>query len=144
MRLITQNAKVEALRRAPLFDGLSRAELARLARVTEDVEVPAGTAVCREGQIGREFFVIVDGEVAVTRRGRRLATQRRGDFFGEIALLENLPRTATVTASSPLRLFVLTRPSFHRLLDDAPNVERKVLRALARRVVALSRDPSLV
>jgi CRP/FNR family transcriptional regulator, cyclic AMP receptor protein len=144
MRPITQNAKLEALRRAPLFEGLSRAELVRLARVTEDVEVPAGTALCREGQIGREFFVIVDGEVAVTRRGRRLATQRRGDFFGEIALLENIPRTATVTASSPLRFFVLTRPSFHRLLGDAPNVERKVLRALARRVVALSRDPSLV
>jgi CRP/FNR family transcriptional regulator, cyclic AMP receptor protein len=143
MRRIPQNTKVEALGRAPLFQGLSRADLVRLARVTEDVEVPAGTALCREGQLGQEFFVIVDGEAAVTRRGRRLAMQRPGDFFGEIALLENIPRTATVTASTPLRFFVLTGPSFRRLLDEAPNVERKVLRALARRVVALSRDPAL-
>jgi CRP-like cAMP-binding protein len=143
MRRISQNTKVEALGRAPLFEGLARADLVRLARVTEDVEVPAGTALCREGQLGQEFFVIVDGEAAVTRRGRRLATQRPGDFFGEIALLENIPRTATVTATTPLRFFVLTGQSFRRLLDEAPNVERKVLRALARRVVALSRDPAL-
>ena len=144
MRLFSQNTKVESLKRAPLFEGLSGAELMRLARMTEDVEVPAGKVLCREGQIGQEFFVIVDGEAAVTRRGRHLVTQRAGDFFGEIALLENIPRTATVTARIPLRFFVLTRQSFRRLLDDAPRAERKVLRALARRVVALSRDPALV
>jgi CRP/FNR family cyclic AMP-dependent transcriptional regulator len=143
MRLISQNAKVEALRRAPLFEGLSRAELVRLAEVTEDVEVPPGTALCREGQLGQEFFVIVDGEAAVTRRGRRVATQRGGDFFGEIALLETIPRTATVTASTALRFFVLGGESFRQLLDEAPSVERKVLRALARRILALSRDPAL-
>jgi potassium-dependent mechanosensitive channel len=73
--------------------------------VSHDDEVPAGTVLCREGEIGREFFVIVDGEAAVTRRGRRLVTQRAGDFFGEIALLENVHRTATVTARTPLRFF---------------------------------------
>ena len=144
MRPISQNTKVEALRRAPLFEGLSRADLVRLARMAEDVEVPAGTKLCREGQLGQEFFVIVEGEATVTRRGRHLADQRGGDFVGEIALLENIPRTATVTASTALRLLVLTGPSFRRLLDAAPNVERKVLRALARRVVALSRDPALL
>lgn len=140
---MSQNDKVDALRRAPLFEGLSRAELVRLARVTEDVEVPAGTALCREGQLGREFFVIIEGEAEVTRRGRRLATQRSGDFFGEIALVESVPRTATVTASTSVRFFVLTGESFRRLLQEAPRVERKVLRALARRVLALSRDPTL-
>jgi CRP-like cAMP-binding protein len=95
MRLFSQNTKVESLKRAPLFEGLSGAELVRLARMTEDVEVPAGKVLCREGQIGQEFFVIVDGEAAVTRSARHLVTQRAGDFFGEIALLEDIPRTAT-------------------------------------------------
>jgi CRP/FNR family transcriptional regulator, cyclic AMP receptor protein len=144
MKLFTQDTKVAALRGAPLFDGLSGADFVRLARVTEDIEVPPGKVLCREGDIGREFFVIIDGEAAVTRRGRHLVTQRAGDFFGAIALLENVPRTATVTARTPLRFFVLTGHSFRRLLDDAPGIERKVLRALARRVVALSRDPRLV
>jgi CRP/FNR family transcriptional regulator, cyclic AMP receptor protein len=143
VRLFSQDAKVQALRRAPLFEDLSGAELAQLARVTEDVEVPAGQVLCREGEIGREFFVIIDGEAAVSRRGRHLATQRGGDFFGEISLLENIPRTATVTARTPLRFFVLTGRDFRRLLDQTRTVERKVLRALARRVLAISRDPTL-
>jgi CRP/FNR family cyclic AMP-dependent transcriptional regulator len=143
VRLITQNAKVEALKRAPLFDGLSRKELVELARVSEDLEVPPGKVLCKEGEIGHEFFVIVDGEVEVTRNGKRVATRGGGEFFGEIALLEETRRTATVTAKTPLRFFVLTRSDFRRLVSENPNVERKVLRALARRVVELSGDPTL-
>jgi CRP-like cAMP-binding protein len=143
MRLFTQNTKVEALKRAPLFAGLSRKELTHLARVSEDLEIPAGTALCREGEIGHEFFVIVDGEVEVTRGGKRLAMRGGGEFFGEIALLEQTPRTATVTAKTPLRVFVLTDKDFRDLINESPAVERKVLRALARRVVELSGDPTL-
>ena len=143
MRLFTQDTKVEALKRAPLFEGLSRKELVQLARVTEDVEVPPGKVLCKEGQLGREFFVIVDGEVEVTRDGKRLATRTGGEFFGEIALLEDIPRTATVTAKTPLRFFVLTRKDFRYLVNENRNVERKVLRALVRRVVELSGDPTL-
>src|SRR5918995_4358782 len=101
MRLFTQNAKVEALKRAPLFEGLSRKELVELARVTEDLEIPPGKVLCKEGEIGHEFFVIVDGEVEVTRKGKRVATRAGGEFFGEIALLEKTRRTATVTAKKP-------------------------------------------
>ncbi len=143
MRLFTQNAKVEALKRAPLFEGLSRKELVELARVSEDLEVPPGKVLCKEGDIGQEFFVIVDGEVEVTRDGKRLATRGGGEFFGEIALLEETRRTATVTAKTPLRFFVLTRRDFRRLINENRNVEGKVLRALARRVVELSGDPTL-
>jgi CRP/FNR family cyclic AMP-dependent transcriptional regulator len=143
VRLFTQNAKVEALKRAPLFEGLSRKELVELARVTEDLEVPPGKALCKEGEIGREFFVIVDGEVDVTKNGKRVATRAGGEFFGEIALLEETRRTATVTAKTPLRFFVLTRSDFRRLINENRNVEDKVLRALARRVVELSGDPTL-
>jgi CRP/FNR family cyclic AMP-dependent transcriptional regulator len=135
MRLFSQNTKVEALKRAPLFEGLPKKDLVELARLTEDMEVPAGKVLTKEGETGREFFVIVDGEVEVRRRGKRVATDGPGDFFGEIALLEHVPRTATVTAKTPLRFFVLTSESFIGLLDQQPAVERKVLRALARRVL---------
>ena len=143
MRLFNQDTKVQALKRAPLFEGLSRKELVLLARVTEDLEVPAGKVLCREGETGQEFFVIVEGKTDVTSKGKRVATRGDGDFVGEIALLEDTKRTATVTAKTPLRLFVLTRQDFRRLIDQNPAVERKVLQTLARRVVELSSDPTV-
>ena len=143
MKLFSQDTKVQALKRAPLFDGLSRKELTQLARVSEDLEVEQGSTLTKEGETGHEFFVIVDGKVKITRRGRRITTRGGGDFVGEIALLEDVPRTATVTAETPLRLFVLTRRDFRHLLDEHPGVERKVLRALARRLAELSKDPAL-
>jgi CRP/FNR family transcriptional regulator, cyclic AMP receptor protein len=143
MKLFSQDTKVQALKAAPLFEGLSRKELVQLARVSEDLEVEPGTVLCKEGEIGHEFFVIVDGKVKITRKGRTVATRGGPDFVGEIALLEDIPRTATVTAQTPLRLFVLTRRDFRHLLDENPSVERKVLRALARRLAETSTDPSL-
>jgi len=141
--LFSRDTKVEALKRAPLFAELSRKELTELARVTEDVDVDTGKVLCKEGQAAQEFFVIMDGEVEVTRRGKKLATRRGGEFFGEIAVVEEIPRTATVTAKTPLRFFVLTRRSFLRLLDEQPGVERKVMRALAKRLVSVSDELSL-
>ena len=144
MRLFRQDTKVEALKRIPLFEGLSRKELTELARITEDMEVPEGKVLCREGDLGHEFFVIIEGEAEVTRRGKHVATDTRGEFFGEISLLEKSRRVATVTAKTPLRFFVLTGHDFRHLLDQNPTVERKVLHALARRVMALSDDPAVV
>jgi CRP/FNR family transcriptional regulator, cyclic AMP receptor protein len=86
--------------------------------------------LCKEGEIGHEFFVLVEGEAEVTRNGRRVTTRGGGEFFAEIALLEQIPRTATVTAKTPLRFFVLASKSFRQLVDENPSVERKVLRAL--------------
>ncbi len=143
MALFTQDTKVEALKRAPLFEGLSRKELVQLARVSDDLEVPTGKVLCREGEVGQEFFVIIDGKVEITRKGKRVTTRGGGDFFGEIALLEETPRMATVTTKTPVSLFVLTRADFRHLVDENPSVERKVLRALARRLIELSRDPTL-
>ena len=143
MRLFKQDTKVEILKSAPLFQDLSRKELVQLARVSEDLEVPPGKVLCKEGEIGHEFFVLVEGKAEVTRHGKRVATRGGGEFFGEIALLEQIPRTATVTAKTPLRFFVLTSKSFRQLVDENAGVERKVLRALARRVVELSNDPTL-
>jgi CRP/FNR family transcriptional regulator, cyclic AMP receptor protein len=143
MKLFSQDTKVEALKGAPLFEGLSRKELVQLARVCEDLEAKPGKVLCKEGQIGQEFFVIVEGKVQVTRKGRPLATLDSGDFVGEIALVTEVPRTATVTAETPVRLFVLTRRDFRDVLDKNPNVERKVLRALGRRLAETSSDPTL-
>ena len=143
MPLFSRDKKISALKRAPLFTGLSRRELSELAKVTEDVECETSKVLCQEGGSAQEFFVIMEGEVEVTRGGRKLATVGSGEFFGEIALVENLPRTATVTARTPVRFFVLTRRNFLRLLDEQPGVERKVMRALARRLVSVSDELTL-
>jgi CRP-like cAMP-binding protein len=138
--LFTQNLKVAALGRAPLFSELSKKELTALARLSEDVEIEAGGTLCKQGQIGREFFVIVDGQVEVTRDGRPVRRSGGDEFFGEIALLEDVPRTATVTAKTPVRAFVLTSKDFRTLVKDSPTVERKVLRSLAQRLAELSNE----
>jgi CRP-like cAMP-binding protein len=134
MRLFSQNVKVEALKRAPLFEGLSKKELIELARVTDDLKVGPGTVLCREGKVGREFFVIVDGEAQVTKGGKHIALRKGGDFVGEIALITTKKRTATVTATTPLRCFVLTQRAFRRVLDESPGVQFKVMQALAERL----------
>ena len=136
--IFSHDTKADALARCPFFEGLSRGELLELAKVTEDMEVEAGKVLTREGQSGSEFFVIVDGEVSVTKDGQEIRTLGPGDFFGEIALLEDTPRTATVVAKTPLRFFVLTRQSFRSMLAHQPELERKVLAALEERVRATS------
>lgn len=136
MRLFSQDVKVQALGRAPLFEGLSKKELGELARVTEDLKVGAGTVLCREGKIGHEFFVIVDGDAEVTKGGKRIATRSGGDFVGEIALLTSQKRTATVTATTELRCFILTQADFRHVLEKNPGVQLKVMTALAERLAA--------
>lgn len=135
MQLFSHDDKADALGRAPLFQNLSRSDLVQLAKLTEDLEVKEGKVLAREGDLGSEFFVIVDGEVAVTKDGRDLRRLGAGDFFGEIALIWDSPRrTATVTAATPLRFFVLTRQAFRSLIDHHPDIERNVLEALEERV----------
>ena len=134
--LFPHDTKVDALRQCPLFAELSRDELQEMAKTTEDLEVDTGKVLCREGEPAQEFFVIIEGEAEATKDGEALRTMGPGDFFGEIGLIEDIPRTATVTATSPLRFFVLTRQSFWGMLDRMPGVERKILRALAKRLLA--------
>ena len=135
MQLFSHDAKADALAKAPLFRNLSRSDLVGLAKVTEDLEVEEGKVLAREGDIGHEFFVIVDGEVDVVKEGETVRKLGSGDFFGEIALIWESPRrTATVTAAAPVRLFVLTRQAFRGLIDHHPDIEEKVLETLEERV----------
>ena len=137
MQLFSHDDKATALGRTPLFQNLARGDLVQLAMATEDLEVEAGKVLAREGEIGQEFFVIVDGEVSVTKAGEEVRGLGPGDFFGEIALVWDSPRrTATVTAASPVRFFVLTRQAFRSLIDHHPDIEAKVLEALEDRVRA--------
>ena len=114
----------------------------QLAQVAESVDVTPGKVLVREGKSATEFFVIVEGELGVTRDGRTIGELGPGDFFGEIALIESSRRTATVTAKTDGRLFVLTRRAFWDLLDSNRDVERRVLRAVAKRLLATVADPT--
>jgi CRP-like cAMP-binding protein len=142
VQLFSHDTKADALRHCPLFRGLSRGDLVQLAKVTEDLEVEAGKVLAREGEIGQEFFVIVDGEVSVTKDGEEIRTLGPGDFFGEIALLQDVRRTATVMAKTPLRFFVLTRQGFRSLVSHQPQIEEQVRQAAEERAGAKD-DPTV-
>jgi CRP-like cAMP-binding protein len=129
-----KNEKVELIKAVPLFAGLSKGQLASVAQLADEVTVAAGKELISEGDRGRQFFVLVDGTADVRRRGRKVNTMRQGDFFGEIALVADRPTTASVTATDPSRLLVITAKGFRQLLREAPDVQLKVLQALAARV----------
>jgi CRP-like cAMP-binding protein len=129
-----RNAKVDLLRAVPLFAGCSGKELGQISAVGDELRQPEGSRLIAEGAKGREFFVLIDGSVEVRRKGRKVCTFESGDFFGEIALLTDSPRTATVTATTPVRLLVISGPSFRRLLAETPSIQDKVLAALAERM----------
>jgi CRP-like cAMP-binding protein len=134
MRL-RRDAKIELLRQVPLFAGLSKRELEQLGRIADELDLPAGQVLIEEGTRGLEFFVLADGEVSVAQSGRRVRTLSTGDFFGEIALVTDVPRTSTVTTEAPVRVLVMTKRDFQRVLRDHPSIQAKVLEALAARLV---------
>ncbi len=131
-----KDQKIELLSRVPLLARCSKSELARVATLADLVEFREGETLMREGKPGSEFFVIVDGYAAVTKDGSRLAELGAGDWVGEIALLSDVPRTATVVAGSPLQTLVLTRPGFSALIHDVPSIGTKVLSAVGERLAA--------
>ena len=129
-----KDAKVELLKKVPLFSKLSKKGLQDVAHIADQLDLPAGKEMATEGDRGREFFVLLKGEADVLKDGRHINTMREGDFFGEIALVSREPRTATVVATAPVRALVVTDRSFRRLLDETPQIQTKVLEALAERL----------
>lgn len=126
--------KVALVEKVSLFAGLSARELQQIARLVHELELPAGTRLATAGEPGGEMFVIVEGEAAVRTPSERTAVLGAGDFFGEMSLIDEEPRSATVDATTPMRLLVLGERDFWRVLNETPSIVRKVMQMLSRRV----------
>jgi CRP/FNR family transcriptional regulator, cyclic AMP receptor protein len=129
-----RDPKLERLAQVQIFSACSKRDLARIAALTDEIDVPAGKVLIRQGDPGREFFVIMEGTARVTVRGKRSTRMGPGECFGELALLHSAPRSATVTAETHMHLAVLNSREFSTLLEDLPSVARKVLAAVAERL----------
>ena len=117
-----------------LFSACTPKELRVVGRHVDEVRVEAGTVLTEEGELGREFFYIVDGRASVRRHGRTVARLVPGDHFGELALLDRKPRSATVVADTDMKLLTMTQREFSTLLEDVPPLSRKLLAAMAQRL----------
>ena len=129
-----RNAKIELLKKVPLFAGCSKSELRELAMTADEIDLREGHVLTKEGRPGREFFVLVKGTARVARKGRKIADLGAGDWFGEIALLTDAPRTATVTATSTADVLVITDRSFRRVVETMPSIALKVLACVGERL----------
>ena len=131
---MARDEKLEHLKRVPLFSRMGRRELERLGQLADEIEVGLDRILAEQGEIGHEFFFVLDGRLSVLDGNRPIAELGPGDFFGEIALLDGRPRTATVRADGIARLLVVGHREFHALMDDFPAVRTAVLEAVADRL----------
>jgi CRP/FNR family cyclic AMP-dependent transcriptional regulator len=122
------------LRSVPLFASLSDSDRQRVAMWTDEIDVPAGKELAREGELAYEFFVILDGTAEVTHDGEKVAELGPNDFFGEIGLLESERRTATVTATTPMRAIVMFGPNFRHIERELPELARQIRTAIQERI----------
>jgi CRP/FNR family transcriptional regulator, cyclic AMP receptor protein len=129
-----KDAKLELLGRVPLFASLQKRELRRIAAIADELDLPEGRTLTTEGAPGREFVVLVDGDAEVRREGRRINVLHDGDFLGEIALVADGLRTATVITTTPARILLVTARDFRTLMRDLPVMRRKVLATAAMRL----------
>lgn len=131
---LRRDAKMDLLKSIPLFAGCSKAELRQLASVADELDLRKGTVLIREGRIGHEFFVLVEGTVQVVKDGRKLADLGPGSWVGEIALLTKAPRMATATATSAVTALVIVDRDFRKVIVDMPSIALKVLNCVAERL----------
>jgi CRP/FNR family cyclic AMP-dependent transcriptional regulator len=132
--MLRKNAKIELLKRVPLFAGCSKRELDKIAMLADELDLPKAREITHQGAGGHEFLVIVDGSADVVRNGRVVNKLGPGDFFGEIALVSGRPRTAAVRTTGPARVLVVDARGFRTLMRDMPRIQTKVLLALAERI----------
>ena len=131
---LRRDAKIELLKKVPLFAGCSKSELRELAKTADELDLREGTVLTREGRPGREFFVLIDGTAEVRRKGKKIADLGPGDWLGEIALITDSPRTATVTATSPVDVLVITDRRFRSVVETMPSIALKVLARVGERL----------
>jgi CRP-like cAMP-binding protein len=126
--------KLALIKNVPLFSRLSTKCLREVAGLADEMDLPEGKTLTTEGERGREFFVLLEGSAEVRQKGKQVRTLGRGDFLGEISLVTKLPRTATVTTTSPVRALVITDRDFATLLKRSPQIGQGVLEALGERL----------
>ncbi|MBI2169769.1 MAG: cyclic nucleotide-binding domain-containing protein [Actinobacteria bacterium] len=131
---MTQRDYLDHLAEVPLFAACARNDLKLIARRAENVHVSKGKELVTEGKPGHEFFVIASGQAGVKRKGKKIATLKKGDYFGELALLDRAPRNATVVAETEMELFILGQREFSGVLDEVPGLGHKLLAGMARRL----------
>jgi CRP/FNR family transcriptional regulator, cyclic AMP receptor protein len=131
------NSYLEHLANVPLFSSMSKRDLQKIARASDEIRVDEGRELVTQGQRGRECFVILDGTATVKRNGRKVATLGAGEQFGELALLDGGPRTASVVADTPLKVLVIGQREFSGVLDEVPGLAHKVMESLAQTIRAL-------
>ena len=129
-----RDEKLEHLRRVPLFAKMGKRELERLGELADEVEVGLDTVLAEQGRVGHEFFIVLEGRVMVLEGRTPVRTLGPGEFFGEIALIESVPRTASVRAEGIVRLLVIGHREFNALMDEFPTVRSAVMDALAERL----------
>jgi CRP-like cAMP-binding protein len=132
--MLRKNAKIELLKRVPLFERCSKRELAEIAMLADELQLPAARNLTKEGASGWEFIVLVEGEADVVRGVRKVNELGPGDFVGEIALVSGKPRTATVRTRGPARVLVVNASAFRTLMRDVPSIKDKVLAAVTARI----------
>lgn len=126
--------KIDHLADTWLFSTCSRRELSRIARTCDEIDVQAGRVLTKEGESGREFFVIRSGQATVRRNNRKIASVGPGQYFGELSLLSRLPRNSTITADTDMDLLVLGQRELSALIEDVPSIAHKMLEAMAKRL----------
>jgi len=129
-----QSEKTEVLKGVPLFSNLSQRQLSLIARHADEAHLEAGRILARQGEVGLEFLLLVEGTARVERNGKFLTRLQTGDFFGEMSLIDGKPRSATVIAETPVTLLAIHRRSFSYLLDTIPGLPRKMLATLCERL----------
>jgi CRP/FNR family transcriptional regulator, cyclic AMP receptor protein len=134
---MARDQKLELLRKVPLFAGLSKRELQRIGELADEVDLPSGRVLMRQGESGSEMLIVIDGSARIERDGEVIAERGGGEVLGEIALLDGGPRTATVTLTRDSRLLVLGRREFQAAMDELPDVRLRVLEAVAHRLRTL-------
>ena len=130
------DAYLERLGALPMFGGCTNKELRDIARIVDELQVESGRVLMSQGDAGQEAFVIEEGAAEVVRDGQLLATVGPGSYVGELALIDAGPRSATVTATTPMRVLVIGTREFSTLLDEVPGLARRVLVCTARRLRA--------
>jgi CRP/FNR family transcriptional regulator, cyclic AMP receptor protein len=135
----TKRETAVALAGVPLFADLPKRHLQRLAREADELAFATGEQIVREGSLGETVFVVMEGRAKVTRNGRRVGEVLPGDFFGELSAIDGGPRTASITAVTPVRVVRLFRRTLRKLLQDEPQLTVKILDGIVRRIRQVER-----